>query len=220
MNPRSAFRAVYTENEIANDNPAHPHASRGARSYGVSRAMRCVANQCREREIPTDSASRISSRHLMLAVSYAMVLASSFTLTGCKQEPGTKAPSPVAVEVAAVVPKPIRLSDEVNGRVASINSVEVRARVTGYVDKVAYREGGSVKQGDLVFIIDPRPYGDALESAKASLERERAAAAFAGSLCGKPFQQRSLRCSAVQVACWGMASTSSSTAERRKPLRH
>jgi multidrug efflux system membrane fusion protein len=116
----------------------------------------------------------------MLAVSYAMVLASSFTLTGCKQEPGTKAPSPVAVEVAAVVPKPIRLSDEFNGRVASINSVEVRARVTGYVDKVAYREGDSVKQGDLLFIIDPRPYRDALESAKASLERERAAAAFAG----------------------------------------
>jgi outer membrane protein TolC len=42
MNPGSAFRAVYTENEIANDNPAHPPASRGARSYGVSRAMRRV----------------------------------------------------------------------------------------------------------------------------------------------------------------------------------
>jgi hypothetical protein len=139
MNPRSASRAVYTENEIANDDPAPPHASRGARSYGVSRAMRCVANQCREREIPTDSASRISSRHLMLAVCYAMVLAISFTLTGCKQEPGTKAPSPVAVEVAAVVPKPIRLSDEFNGRVASINSVEVRARVTGYVDMRGHR---------------------------------------------------------------------------------
>src|ERR1700679_3212674 len=110
MNPRSAFRAVYTENEIANDNPAHPHASPGARSYGVSKAMGCVANQCREREIPTDSVSRISPRHLVLAVSYAMLLASSFTLTGCKQEPGTKAPSPVAVEVATVAPKPIRLS--------------------------------------------------------------------------------------------------------------
>jgi len=180
MNPRSAFRAVYTGNEIANDNTAHPHASRGARSYGVSRAMRCVANQCREREIATDSASRISSRHLMLAVSYAMVLASSFTLTGCKSAPDKKPASPAAVEVAAVMPKPIRLSDEFNGRVASINSVEVRARVTGYVDKVAYREGDSVKQGDLLFIIDPRPYRDALESAKASLERERAAAAFAG----------------------------------------
>jgi membrane fusion protein, multidrug efflux system len=138
-----------------------------------------MAKQCREREMPTDSASRISLQHLMLAVSCAMALAGSFTLTGCKQEPGTKAPSPVAVGVAAVVPKPIRLSDEFNGRVASINSVEVRARVTGYVDKVAYREGDNVKQGDLLFLIDPRPYRDALESAKATLERERAAAAFA-----------------------------------------
>ena len=180
MNPSSAFRAEYAENEIANDNPAHPHASRRARSSGVPRAIRCVANQCGERENPTDSASRISSLHLMLAVSYVAVLAGSFSLTGCKQEAGTKAPSPVAVDVAAVLPKPIRLSDEFNGRVASINSVEVRARVTGYVDKVAYREGDSVKQGDLLFIIDPRPYGDALESAKADLERERAAAAFAG----------------------------------------
>jgi len=180
MNPRSASRAVYPENEIANDNPAHPHASRGGRPYHASRAMRCVANQCRGREIPKDSARGISSRYLMLALSYAVVLTSSFTLTACKQELGTKAPSTVAVEVAAVVPRQIRLSDEFNGRVASINSVEVRARVTGYVDKVAYREGDSVKQGDLLFIIDPRPYRDALESAKADLERERAAAAFAG----------------------------------------
>ena len=180
MNPGSAFRAVYTENEIANDNPAHPHASRGARSYGVSRALRCVANQCRANEKSERMAQAgLSARHLMLSVGYAMVLASSFTVTGCKQAPGTKAASPVAVEVAAVVPKPIRLSDEFNGRVASINSVEVRARVTGYVDKVTYREGDSVKQGDLLFVIDPRPYRDALESAKASLERERAAAAFA-----------------------------------------
>jgi multidrug efflux system membrane fusion protein len=78
-----------------------------------------------------------------------------------------------------VVPTPIHLSDEFNGRVASINSVDVRARVTGYVDNVAYREGDSVKRGDLLFVIDPRPYRDALDSAKASLEREQAAAAFA-----------------------------------------
>jgi multidrug efflux system membrane fusion protein len=77
------------------------------------------------------------------------------------------------------VPKPIRLADEFNGRVASINSVDVRARVTGYVDQVMYREGDSVKRGDLLFVIDPRPYRDALDSAKATLEREKAAAAFA-----------------------------------------
>jgi multidrug efflux system membrane fusion protein len=47
------------------------------------------------------------------------------------------------------------------------------------VDSVAYREGDSVKRGDLLFVIDPRPYQDALYSAKARLEREQAAAAFA-----------------------------------------
>ena len=177
MNPRSAFRALHAEKKVSNNNPGRPHASWGARSFGVSRALRCGVNQCRAQEFPVKSASRLSVRHLVLAGSYALVLTS--TLTGCKQAPDKKASSPVAVEVAAVVPKPIRLSDEFNGRVASINSVEVRARVTGYVDKVAYREGDSVKQGDLLFVIDPRPYRDALESAKASLERERAAAAFA-----------------------------------------
>lgn len=177
MNPRSDFGALNTKKKVSNDDPGCPCPSQGARSYGIPRAMRCMANQCGEREWPANSASRLWLRHLVLAGSYALVLISS--LTGCKQAPGTKAPSPVAVEVAAVVLKPTRLADEFNGRVASINSVEVRARVTGYVDKVAYREGDNVKQGDLLFIIDPRPYRDALESAKASLERERAAAAFA-----------------------------------------
>ncbi|XWK66188.1 efflux RND transporter periplasmic adaptor subunit [Tunturiibacter gelidiferens] len=120
---------------------------------------------------------RTPSRHFLLVCMCALSVAIS--LEGCKQSPDKKSFSPAAVEVAAVVPKPIHLSDEFNGRVASINSVDVRARVTGYVDNVAYREGDSVKRGDLLFVIDPRPYRDALDSAKASLEREKAAAAFA-----------------------------------------
>jgi len=115
--------------------------------------------------------------HILLV--FACAMTSAILLAGCKPTPAKKLFSPAAVEVAAVVPKPIRLSDEFNGRIASINSVDVRGRVTGYVDKVAYREGDSVKRGDLLFIIDPRPYRHALDSAKASLERERAAAAFA-----------------------------------------
>jgi membrane fusion protein, multidrug efflux system len=160
MTTRNAFRVVDTSNEIANDNLVQPCASRGACSYDAIR-----------------NEHGISFRHFQLAATGGMLLAIS--LTGCKQAPGKKESLPVPVEAAAVVPKSIRLSDEFNGRVASINSVEVRARVTGYVDKVAYREGDSVKQGDLLFVIDPRPYRDALDSAKASLERERAAAAFA-----------------------------------------
>jgi len=177
MNPGSIVRAEHADFEVSNNNLAHPGASQRARSYDSLRTMRCVVSQGTGREYSANSARRNAFRDLLLASTGGMALA--FSLAGCKQEAGTKTPSPVAVEVAAVVPKPIRLSDEFNGRVASINSVEVRARVAGYVDKVAYREGDSVKQGDLLFIIDPRPYLDALQSAKASLERERAAATFA-----------------------------------------
>jgi membrane fusion protein, multidrug efflux system len=117
------------------------------------------------------------SRHFLLV---CMCLATlSIPLAGCKSAVDKKPSSPAAVDVAAVVPKQIHLSDEFNGRVASINSVDLRARVTGYVDNVAYREGDSIKRGDLLFVIDPRPYRDALDSAKAGLEREKAAAAFA-----------------------------------------
>jgi membrane fusion protein, multidrug efflux system len=122
-------------------------------------------------------ARRTPSRHCLLVCMCVATLASP--LAGCKSAADKKPSSPAAVEVAAVVSKPIRLSDEFNGRVASINSVDVRARVTGYVDEVAYREGDTVKRGDLLFVIDPRPFRDALDSAKANLEREQAAAAFA-----------------------------------------
>ena len=114
-------------------------------------------------------AGRTPSRHFLLACMCVVTLAIS--VSGCKSAADKKPSSPAAVEVAAVTPRPIRLSDEFNGRVASINSVDVRARVTGYVDNVAYREGDSVKRCDLLFVIDPRPYRDALDSAKASLER-------------------------------------------------
>ena len=120
---------------------------------------------------------RTPSRHFLFVCMCVATLA--IPLAGCKSAADKKPSSRAAVEVAAVTPKPIHLSDEFNGRVASINSVDVRARVTGYVDEVAYREGDSVKRGDLLFVIDPRPYRDALDSAKASLEREKAAAAFA-----------------------------------------
>jgi membrane fusion protein, multidrug efflux system len=122
-------------------------------------------------------ARRTPSRHFLLVC--MCVATSAIPLAGCKSAADKKPSSPAAVEFAAVVPKPIHLSDEFNGRVASINSVDVRARVIGYVDNVAYREGDSVRRGDLLFVIDPRPYRDALDSAKANLERERAAAAFA-----------------------------------------
>jgi multidrug efflux system membrane fusion protein len=57
--------------------------------------------------------------------------------------------------------------------------VDIRPRVTGYIDRIAFREGQMVHKGDLLYVIDPRPYQDATDNAKAGLDREHAAADFA-----------------------------------------
>ena len=80
----------------------------------------------------------------------------------------------VDVDVAPVLVQQIRQWDSFNGRVSAIESVEVRPRVSGYVDSISYREGEDVRRGDTLVTIDPRPYQAALDSAKARLERARA----------------------------------------------
>lgn len=91
-----------------------------------------------------------------------------------------KAP-PAHVDVARVLVKRIQHWDEFNGRISAVESVEIRARVSGYVTRLAYKEGDEVRRGDLLFIIDPRPYRAALDSARARLERAKATAQLAES---------------------------------------
>jgi multidrug efflux system membrane fusion protein len=76
--------------------------------------------------------------------------------------------------VATVKRAPVHEWDEFNGRVSAIGTVEIRPRVSGYIERVAYSEGEEVKQGDLLFVIDPRPYRDVLDSAAARLARAQA----------------------------------------------
>lgn len=80
-------------------------------------------------------------------------------LTGC-QETATEATESVAVPVTVSVPIEGKTIDreEFSGRTEAVESVEIRARVTGYLNKVCYREGAEVKQGDLLFEIDRRPF--------------------------------------------------------------
>jgi multidrug efflux system membrane fusion protein len=89
------------------------------------------------------------------------------------------APPPAEVSAAQVVVKPVRQWDEFSGRIAALDAVEVRARVSGYIDRIAFKEGDEIKSGDLLFVIDPRPYKAAYDSAAAQLERARAAAQLA-----------------------------------------
>lgn len=118
---------------------------------------------------------RKTSLALRLVVACAVI-----AVVGCKQAPQAKpTAAPAPVDVAGVVTKNVRVADEFNGRVWAPNTVDIRPRVTGYIDRVAFREGQIVHKGDLLYVIDPRPYKDTADSAKAQLEQMRAAADFA-----------------------------------------
>jgi membrane fusion protein, multidrug efflux system len=96
-------------------------------------------------------------------------------LAGCDGKPAAgAAPPPPPVTVARPLQKSITEWDEYTGRFVAVESVEVRARVSGFIDSVKFSEGQIVKQGDLLFVIDPRPYRNAVDQAKADLERAKA----------------------------------------------
>jgi multidrug efflux system membrane fusion protein len=78
------------------------------------------------------------------------------------------------VTVAKPIARNVVDHDEYVGRFVAIDSVEVRARVSGYLEKVHFRDGQTVKQGDLLFTIDPRPFEAAVRQAEATVGRDRA----------------------------------------------
>ncbi|MDH4981264.1 efflux RND transporter periplasmic adaptor subunit [Hyphomicrobium sp. D-2] len=106
-------------------------------------------------------------------------------LAGCNQEQGpaaaASAPPPPAVSVAKPVQKQVTERDEYVGRFVAYDYVEVRARVSGYLEKIHFKDGQLVKEGDPLFTIDPRPFRAAVEQAKASIEQAKANLAFAES---------------------------------------
>ena len=91
------------------------------------------------------------------------------------QMPGAPPPG---VTVAKPVVRDIVETDQYTGRFDPIEFVEVRARVTGYLDKILFQDGANVKKGDVLFLIDRRPYKAALEQAQATLTSAKARLAF------------------------------------------
>ncbi|BBF94193.1 efflux RND transporter periplasmic adaptor subunit [Blastochloris tepida] len=99
-------------------------------------------------------------------------------LAGCGQSPPPAAPPAPAVTVANPVRKVVSETDEFVGRFIAVDAVEVRARVSGYLDAVHFTDGQLVKQGDLLFTIDRRPFETTLAQAKANLAQAKANLAF------------------------------------------
>src|ERR1051326_1896647 len=95
-------------------------------------------------------------------------------LAGCDNKPGAgAAPPPPSVTVSKPIQKQITEWDEYTGRFVPVATVEVRARVSGFIESIHFKDGQIVKKDDLLFVIDQRPYQIAVEQAKADLERAR-----------------------------------------------
>ncbi len=114
-------------------------------------------------------------RAMTRAIFLGSLVLMAHALAGCDNKPAAgAAPPPPPVTVARPLQKQITEWDEYTGRFVAVERVEVRARVSGFIDAVHFNEGQIVKQGDLLFVIDPRPYKLAVDQAKADLERARA----------------------------------------------
>jgi multidrug efflux system membrane fusion protein len=108
----------------------------------------------------------------------ALAAAAALTLAGCgdgrgdAKAQGGPPPAP-PVTVAAAIEKQVIESDEFPGRVEAIDSVEVRARINGYLQSIHFKPGAEVKKGDLLFTIDPRPFEAQVAAAESQVAATR-----------------------------------------------
>jgi len=105
----------------------------------------------------------------------AAVSALSLALGGCARNEAAQvaAMPPPQVTVAQVVSRPVTEFDEFTGRFEAVDRVEIRPRVSGYISSVNFTEGSEVNKGDVLFVIDQRPYDADLKRAKAQLAQAR-----------------------------------------------
>lgn len=106
-------------------------------------------------------------------------LAAAVMLSACGEGQKPPAPPPPVVTVANPVTRTVTDFDEYVGRFTAVNSVEIRARVSGYLEKVHFTDGQMIKEGDLLFSVDPRPFQNTLDQARANLAQTRAQLAYA-----------------------------------------
>jgi RND family efflux transporter MFP subunit len=103
-----------------------------------------------------------------------LLFATSLALISCNKQAPPPESQPPPVTIAKPVQKEIIEWDYYTGRTAAVENVNITPRVSGYIDNVSFRAGDRVNKGDLLFVIDPRPYQAALDQAKAQLREAEA----------------------------------------------
>ena len=133
-------------------------------------------------------------------------------MTACGRAPEVaQAPAAPQVSVAKVLEQPINEWDEFTGRLEAPETVEVRPRVSGQIDKVAFTEGALVKKGDLLFQIDPRPFQAEVNRLDAQVAQARATAARTDNEA-----QRGERLKASNAISAELAETRTTTAQEAR----
>ena len=113
-------------------------------------------------------------------------------LVACDRQDEYVAPPPPAVTVSQPVRQTITDYAEFTGNTEAVESVKIRARVEGFLEAVNFEAGVAVEEGDLLFVIDPKPFQAKLDKAEAELASRRASKTAARSCSGWP-GRRSVR---------------------------
>jgi RND family efflux transporter MFP subunit len=120
-----------------------------------------------------------SVAHRITALSIATAV---LALAGCGEgQKQASAPPPPAVTVAKPVERTVIDQDEYVGRFVAVDTVEIRSRVSGYLSEIHFTDGQMIKKGDLLFVIDHRPFQIVLDQMRANLGQARANLAFTQS---------------------------------------
>jgi RND family efflux transporter MFP subunit len=140
--------------------------------------LHCIGAPALQGLMPAYVSSRAHSARLA-ALSAALLLGLAACEQGDSRATKPTPPPPPEVTIARPVIKTIADRDEYVGRFVAVDAVEVRARVSGHLDTVHFKDGQMVEKGDLLFIIDRRPFQNALEAARAGLAQAKANLAYA-----------------------------------------
>ena len=107
-----------------------------------------------------------------------VAMTAALMLAACGERQQAGGPPPPKVTVAKPVERTVVDQDEYVGRFVAVDSVEIRSRVSGYLSAIDFTDGQMVKKGDLLFVIDHRPFQIALDQMRANLAQARANLAF------------------------------------------
>src|SRR5439155_10334547 len=108
-------------------------------------------------------------RRIPVRLMYASIVGLAFGAASCSRAPSETPPEAIQVTVSEPIERQVMDYTDFTGRTAAVDSVEVRAHVWGYLDKVNFKEGALVKKGDVLFEIDPRTYEAELKRAEGNL---------------------------------------------------